>query len=288
MSKEKTLIANNGVIIIRMWPKTPIFYPMAFFALICGLVSEFYGIPAELASVKKVVPVEQPSPSAPPASPTTAIPASPKSQSITSPMAAQTDLVREDRVGLIHTAMGMMFFLVFAFSMFVVCIDFEVRWALISFSIVLLVIMGLYMAERLGHINLPTPKAILSHFQLYATPLFYYSIFGVWVILMFISWMIARLHYVKIEQSEVIAFGGLMENQRRVSTIRMSWTRNVTDVFEYWLPFVRSGTLVLKFPNDEPLVLENVLNIDKVMRRLDKSNLSGRAVDKTVDKQDRD
>ncbi|MDF1812723.1 MAG: hypothetical protein P1V20_10930 [Verrucomicrobiales bacterium] len=290
---------KNGVIIIRLWPKTPILYPMAILALICGIVSQIYGIPGELAdaharldaevrSIEKndteetVIPnVEEPAPTTPDSSDTTIVPApatesTPQAEPDPAPATsnlAVSDDIDKSKSSIIQTSLALLFLAMLGFSLFVVCIDFEVRWSLLVFVVLLMIIMATLMADKLGYIELPNPLGFLDHFILYATPLFYFSVFGIWVLLMIVSAIIARFHYVRIEANEVVVMSGVLETQKRMSTFRMHYTKEIQDVFEYYLPFVRSGRLVFTFPNEEhPLIMDNVLGINKVLKQLDKSS----------------
>jgi hypothetical protein len=75
---------------------------------------------------------------------------------------------------------------------------------------------------------------------------------------------------VKIESNEVVMVGGVLDKRKRYSSMRMQYTKEVCDVFEYYLPFVRSGRLILRFPQEaEPVILDHVMQIDDVVRRLD-------------------
>lgn len=314
--KEKAAASDDEKIIIRLWPKTPLLYPMAFFALVCGIVGQIFGVPEELkgqieAPVEAVAPAQaveleesesptdaKPSPVAPGADDQPIVPPAGTNDAADSAAPASietpgegaeevpaeageavTPMLLEDKVdksksGLINTILALAFLGMFAFSLFVVCIDFEVRWSLLGFVLLLMAIMGLLMADRAGYIELPSAMSVLDDFTLYATPIFYYAVFGVWLMLMIVSSIIARLHYVKIEHNEVVVYGGVMESQKRMSTFRMHWTKEIKDVFEYWLPFVRSGTLIFTFPNEEkPLILNNVMGINRVLKKLD--NKSG-------------
>lgn len=310
---------SNDKIIIRLWPKTPVLYPMAILALFCGIVSQIFGVPDELrnpGTTPASLPVETqvseegtmprqdedtdaisgklfPDPDTTPETPDTSVdqstpvpdpgdktdaPADPggvesATETINSPMSAGSLHSEKSQSGLANTIVALLFLFMLAFSLFVVCIDFEVRWSLLMLVGFLLIVMGLLMADILGYITLPSAISILDNFTLYATPLFYYCVFATWVLLMIVSSIIARLHYVKIESNEVIAVGGILESQKRMSTFRMHYTKEIQDVFEYYLPFVRSGRLIFTFPNEEqPLIMDNVININRVLKQLDKTS----------------
>ena len=296
MSKKKKGAEDDDVIIIRLWPKTPLLYPMAIMALICGIAGLIFGTPQELVdnylednpaaqSTNEGIEAKE-------AKETTgedseeAVPEVEKAEpevegadDVVAPLAVASESKPVKKpVGIadkIHTIMAILFLATFAFSLFVVCIDFEVRWSMLGFALIMIIILAIFGADRLGYIQLPNAFSVLSKFTLFATELFYFSVFLIWLVLMLVSAVIARLHYVKIEHNEVIEYGGVMESQKRMSTMRMHWTKEIKDVCEYWLPFVRSGTLVFTFPNEEkPLILNNVLHINKVLKKLDKKSSS--------------
>ena len=207
---------NPSVILIRMWPKTPVLYPMAIMALICGIVGLF-----------------------------------------------------SDPSSIVDRFMGLLFLSIFTFSLFSVCVDLEVRWALFGFAMTLgLSLVLILLNQKFGF--LPGFSTTLSSLSPTASPTFYFIIFIIWVALMIVSFLVANFHYVKIESNEVIVVDGLLERQRRYPTMRMRFTRDIQDVFEYYLPFVRSGRLILTFAeSSESIVIDNVINIDKVTRQLD-------------------
>ena len=50
----------------------------------------------------------------------------------------------------------------------------------------------------------------------------------------------------------------------------MRYTKEIHDVMEYYLPFVRSGRLIFSFPEqNEAVIIDNVINIKKVTKQLD-------------------
>jgi hypothetical protein len=138
-----------------------------------------------------------------------------------------------------------------------------------------MILMGALVADKFDYISLPPMLSFFDNFTLYATPLFYYCVFAIWIILMIVSAIIARLHYVRIEHNEVVVVSGILESQKRMSTFRMHYTKEIQDVFEYYLPFVRSGRLIFTFPNEEqPLIMDNVIGLNRVLKRLDQTSSS--------------
>jgi hypothetical protein len=164
---------------------------------------------------------------------------------------------------------GLVFLATTAFCFFTLTFDIGLTWALLW--VFGLLIVGLVMVIiNIFHPFLPDFFGWLSHLQPIANSHFYFSIFTIWALLMIVGVILVNFQYVRIEPNEVIVVGGVMDKRRRYSTMRVSYTKEVHDVFEYYLPFVRSGSLVMRFPNEEqPLVLSNVMNIDKVIKRLE-------------------
>jgi len=244
----KTENLEGEVLIIRMWPKTPMLYPMAVLALIFSFIGHSCGTSRHLAKMKATDA----------AAITTTVDATQNAAEIKELMSGYT----VDRI------LGTIFLIVFAFSLFTLCVDFEVRWALISFSGTLVFLLFIYILnERLGF--MPHFIQRLTRLTPIASPQFYMGIFIIWGILMLISLSIVRFHYIKIESNEVIVIGGLMERQQRYPTLGMKFDKDIQDVIEYYLPLVRSGRLILNFHEGGTVVIENVIQIEKVIKKLD-------------------
>ncbi|MEW6235139.1 MAG: hypothetical protein AB1656_07110 [Candidatus Omnitrophota bacterium] len=261
-AEEQPEEIRDDKILVRMWPKTPVLYPMALLALIFCLIGTFAGSNPHLRNLKKNI---------------EAAPAAQQAeQGETAATAAPADIDYKEEVAKVFSArwvdkaMGVIFLIVLAFSLFTLCVDLEIRWALFTFTACIVVGLLFYIInERWAF--LPDFVRHIASLTPIATPQFYFVIFVIWVILMIISLGIVRFHYVRIESNEVIVVGGLLERQQRFPTIRMQYIKDIQDVFEYYLPFVRSGRLVLTFPEQhESIVIDNVLNIEKVIEKLDK------------------
>jgi len=263
-AEEKPEEIRDDTIVIRMWPKTPILYPMAVLALIFCLVGALAGSSPHLRTLNENIEAAPAVQQTQQGETTAAAPAEPQAFDY------KQEVAKVFAARWVDKAMGMIFLILLAFSLFTLCVDLEVRWALFSFTACIVVGLLFYIAnerwaflpEFIRHIATLTPVA---------TPQFYFIVFVIWVILMIISLGIVRFHYVRIESNEVIVVGGLLERQQRFPTMRMQYVKDIQDVFEYYLPFVRSGRLVLSFPEQhESVVIDNVLNIDKVIAKLDK------------------
>ncbi len=259
-------------IIIRMWPKTPILYPMAVFALICGIVGYMWGASPHIIKMSRdyeaiTIGAQGSQPSVEEST------EEEQEQTTSTALDAGTAQLTLNKIisgHRIDRIFGTIFIILFAFSMFALCVDLEIRWGLIIFSIVLVVLLLLFILhERIPF--LPKIMPTLTALSPTASPQFYFSIFGIWVILMFISFGIVRFHYVKVESNEVLVVGGLLERQQRFPTIGMKYTKDIQDVIEYYMPIVNSGRLIFSFQDHpEAIVIDNVLQIDKVIEELDK------------------
>ena len=120
------------------------------------------------------------------------------------------------------------------------------------------------------HPFLPGFFSFLARFTPVANAQFYFAIFIIWGLLMIGGIIYSRFHYVKIESNEVVLVGGVLDKRKRYSSMRMQYTKEICDVFEYYLPFVRSGRLILRFPQEaEPIIIDHVMHIDKVIAKLD-------------------
>lgn len=286
----KSSSKGNRTVIIRMWPKTPVLYPMALVALICCLVAHFAGssdlsdypfaTDAPAAEVEGEVPVVDPE--VPPGTE----PAASVSQEANI-LAAQADAADAEPAAGADTALpadsaseelkkkrvdrtlAVIFLLVLFFSLFAICVDLDVRWAIIYVSAIVILGLLLWILDITVGI-FPKILPVLDHVTPMANAQLYLGVFLVWVLLMAISFFITRFHYVKVEAKEVMVVGGMLERQQRYDTMRMRYTKEIHDVMEYYLPFVRSGRLIFSFPEqNEAVIIDNVINIKKVTKQLD-------------------
>ncbi|MDB6136282.1 MAG: hypothetical protein JWM59_4525 [Verrucomicrobiales bacterium] len=244
-----------NVLVIRIWPNIPILYPMAIAALVCGILSFMFGIDSELKRIS--------------GPPTVMASSAGSTQTVTGVIVLPDEIKKNKEKLRNEQVIALVFLAVFTYSLVVVCTDIVLTWALLGVALVTIAGMGLFIANIYWHI-LEGLFHFISGFAPYANSHFYFCIFGIWLVLMIAAVIYARFHYVKIESNEVIVVGGVLDKRRRYSTMRMQYTKDVIDVFEYYLPFVRSGRLVLRFPNEsEPIVIDHVMHVDRVVKKLD-------------------
>ncbi len=290
-SEPQRPVKRDRTIIIRMWPKTPVLYPMALVALICCLVAHFAGssdlsdypfgekpaaaevdasapepTPAEAGDEGAQVTLGQPEVLAAQAQPDPAAPEGDPASTTEGAAGSSSEELEKKRV---DRTLAVIFLIALFVSLFAICVDLDVRWAIIYTSAIVIaclllwildITMG-FMPKLLGVLDVITPMANAQ---------FYLGVFLVWLVLMAMSFMVTRFHYVKVEPKEVVVFGGMLERQQRYDTMRMRYTKEIHDVMEYYLPFVRSGRLIFSFPEQsEAVIIDNVINIKKVAKRLD-------------------
>lgn len=277
--QEKVEEAKEKKIVIRMWPKTPVVYPLALLALIFCIIGSLFGSAPHLRDLARAekarMQAESSQAQSEQSTPEGENPngaANPTVSDVT-PQVTQTINYEETAKKLIagrwiDQVMGVIFLIVFAFCLFTLCVDIEIRWALFAFTSTIVVLLVIYILNE-RYDFMPNFMKQLTALTPTASPQFYLAIFVIWLVLMAISFAIVRFHYVEIESNEVIVVGGLLERQQRFPTTRMQYVKDIQDVFEYYLPFIRSGRLVLIFPDQhETIVVDNVLNIDKVIEEL--------------------
>ena len=269
-SGEHTL--NDHTLVIRIWPNVPILYPMAIAALICGFCSLFFGLDGEMKrlSTPAVVSQSQPAAEGAAASTTTVK----NTDGTLTMLDGSTVLVSADPVkiaGKIKTeqVIALVFLAALAYTLMVVCTDIVLTWALLGMFIALTAGLGLFILN-IYHPFMPGLLGFLGSFVPMANAQFYFAIFAIWAVLMVSGIIYSRFHYVKIVSNEVIIVGGVMDKRKRLSSMRMQYTKEICDVFEYCLPFVRSGRLILRFPQEsEPVIIDHVINVDAVIKKLD-------------------
>ena len=285
---------EGDFIIIRMWPKTPVLYPMALIALVCGIVAHFSGSTLLSSFPEKPTTVEvqaadgiegapavgEEAPADADAPPGVGEGAATvqsldllAAQAAGAPdaPAAATTAEEEFAKKRLDRSLAVIFLVAMFFSLFAICVDMDVRWALIYSSGIVIAVLILWIVDMSVGGVFDKIFGVLDGITPMANAMFYFGVFFVWLLMMIISFVITRFHYVRIEPNEVIVVGGMLERQQRHSTMRMRYTKEVHDVMEYYLPFVRSGRLIFSFPEQsEAVIIDNVLGIAKVTRKVDK------------------
>ena len=244
-------------LVVRMWPNVPILYPMAIAALLCGIFSMMFGVDSTLKDIS--APQEA---MVQTVNGVTTSTAAEDVQVQVKPSVVAEKLKAEQVIALVFLA-------AFTYTLIVVCTDIVLTWALLGLAGLLIVGMTMFIIN-IYHPFLPGFFNFIGRFSPVANAQFYFAIFIIWGILMIGGIFYSRFHYVKIESNEVVLVGGVLDKRKRYSSMRMQYTKEICDVFEYYLPFVRSGRLILRFPQEaEPIIIDHVMHIDKVIAKLD-------------------
>ena len=258
---------HSRSLVVRVWPNVPILYPMAIAALLCGIFSMLFGVGSELARLSTKPTISQMTP----AQTGMAIQDSNKTWTVidaekalvTADPAVVQEKIQNDQV------IALIFLAVFTYTLIVLCTDIVLTWALLGLAGVCIVGMLMFIINIYNPF-LPNFFDFLRKFTPVANAQFYFAVFIIWGLLMLGAIVYSRFHYVKIESNEVVLVGGVLDKRKRYSSMRMQYTKEICDVFEYYLPFVRSGRLILRFPQEaEPMIIDHVMQIDKVIAKLD-------------------
>ena len=245
-------------LVIRVWPHVPILYPMAIAALLCGIFSMMLGVDSTLQKISK---------------PQAAITSTNAGGDTTTvaPSDVQVSVKASDVADQIKAeqVIALVFLAAFTYTLIVVCTDIVLTWALLGLAALCIVGMAMFIIN-IYHPFLTGFFDFIGRFTPVANAQFYFAIFVIWGLLMLGGILYSRFHYVKIESNEVVLVGGVLDKRKRYSSMRMQYTKEICDVFEYYLPFVRSGRLILRFPQEaEPIIIDHVMHIDRVIAKLD-------------------
>jgi hypothetical protein len=258
---------NPHSLIIRVWPNVPILYPMAIAALLCGIFSMLFGVDKELSRLSTKPQVTQTETAQSGTSMkntdgTWTVLDGKKVLVTADPEKIASDINAEQVIALVFLA-------AFTYTLIVVCTDIVLTWALLGLFTGVIVALLMFIIN-IYHPFLPGFFQFIGQFSPVANAQFYFAVFMIWAMLMIGGIIYSRFHYVKIESNEVVVVGGVLDKRKRYSSMRMQYTKEICDVFEYYLPFVRSGRLILRFPQEaEPVIIDHVMKVDKVIAKLD-------------------
>ena len=162
---------------------------------------------------------------------------------------------------------GSLFLTVFALNLMIVTFEFPRSTSLTL--ILACVALTWIFVELNRRYNIIAPlRDFIEALQLSARPDFFFAIFVVYVLLLIGMFISTRFNYWEISNNELIHHKGLMQDVERYSTDGLRYSKQITDFFEYLIG--GSGRLVVQTPSiGEPIVLENVIGINRVARTLD-------------------
>lgn len=162
---------------------------------------------------------------------------------------------------------GALFLTVFALNLMIVTFEFPRSTSLTL--ILACVALAWILVELNRRYNIIAPlREFVESLQLAARPDFFFALFVVYVLLLIGMFISTRFNYWEISNNELIHHKGLMQDVERYSTDGLRYSKQITDFFEYLIG--GSGRLIVQTPSiGEPIVLENVIGINRVARTLD-------------------
>lgn len=162
---------------------------------------------------------------------------------------------------------GSLFLTIFALNLMIVTFEFPRSTSLTL--VLACVALAWILVEINRRYNIIAPlRNFFESLELTARPDFFFAIFVVYVLLLIGMFISTRFNYWEISNNELIHHKGLMQDVERYSTDGLQYTKQITDFFEYLIG--GSGRLIVQTPTiGQPIVLENVIGINKVARTLD-------------------
>lgn len=162
---------------------------------------------------------------------------------------------------------GALFLTIFAVNLAVVTFEFPRGSSLTLFLACVALAWVLVEINRRYHIVVPI-TTFLESLALTATADFYFALFVIYAILWVSMLISTRFNYWEISNNELLHHKGIMQDIERYSTDNLQYSKEITDFFEYLIG--RSGRLIVRAANvGQPIVLENVVGINRVAESLD-------------------
>lgn len=162
---------------------------------------------------------------------------------------------------------GTLFLVTFALNMMVVTFEFPRGNALVMVFGIVAAAWGLVTLNQ--HFEFMGPiSRFLKGLQLYAHPHFYFFLLFIYVIMFIGMYVITRFSYWEISSNELVHHSGLWGDEERFSTAGLKYNKEIADIFEKIL--AGAGRIIFHAPAMRiPVVLDNVLGIDRVAKNLD-------------------
>jgi hypothetical protein len=154
------------------------------------------------------------------------------------------------------------FLIALATNLVVISFDFpRTAWITLIF-----VIVALVLAVILLSVYYPDLLPAIGHFLRSITPTanaHFYAVISVVFVLLYIAvWISRRFDYWEVRRNELLHHHGFLSNLERFNATDMRVTKEINDVFEYWM--LGAGRLVLHPRGEQvPIILENVPFISK-------------------------
>lgn len=166
-----------------------------------------------------------------------------------------------------HEYWGGVFMAVLGLNLLVLTFEFPRATSLTLAVVVVAIILGLFLLNDYFRV-LPWIGEVFENLQISASKDFYYTFFVIQIILFVGMYIETRFDYWELSSNELIHHRGMLGDVERFSTAGLKLNCELNDVFEFLL--AGAGRVVLTVPSiPRPIVLENVLNINRVTRAAD-------------------
>ncbi|MFW9986104.1 MAG: hypothetical protein ACFFDJ_06050 [Candidatus Odinarchaeota archaeon] len=94
-----------------------------------------------------------------------------------------------------------------------------------------------------------------------------FAFFIIFLFVIFIAWIRARIYYFRITSNEIVYKKGILGDVERFGTTNVMFHKEICDIFEYLL--LRSGRLTFTIPGRKTtVVLDTVPNVNKVEQQI--------------------
>lgn len=123
---------------------------------------------------------------------------------------------------------------------------------------------GLLLILLNQHFNIVGPvKNFIDWCNFSASPGFFTTFFVIYAVLFSVMWFTTRFDYWELTPNELVHHTGLFGDVQRFTTERLKFTKEIQDVFEFFLG--GAGRIILVIENEpRPVILDNVLSIKHV------------------------
>ena len=159
--------------------------------------------------------------------------------------------------------LGTVWFIVFFINIFVTAFDFSsTKFFVLILAIVVIILLVVFLV--LPRFALPA----MGQLDLSLSPQFYLVMTLILFFILGIVILSTRFEYYKIERNEIIHKKGIFSSAERFPVKSLRFKKEIPDVFEFFL--LRAGKFtIMPGKADEVMILDTVLNINKVEKHLD-------------------
>ncbi len=170
-----------------------------------------------------------------------------------------------------QTVLSIFFLGVLGFNLLVMALDFPRFTAIAGALLLVAVVLFMIVLSQAGFkISVPF-LAIIQDFNIQANASFYFAFFFIQLTVYLTIYFTRFLDYYEITPNEILHHHGPLSDLERYPTLHLKFEKEIPDIFEFAL--AGAGRLILYLPNETPIILENVLFINKVEDHL--KNLMG-------------